>query len=306
MTEVRTIRKQGIARILSSVALAALLGQSMPGTAQNGPLSDQEANAIAVDAYLYFYPLVTMDLTRRQMTNLPAGKELGFGPPNTFNNARAYPAANEKIVVRPNFDTLYSVAWLDLSKEPVIVSVPDTNGRYYLLPMLDMWTDVFASPGWRTTGTQAQHFLVASAGWRPDLKDRLIEEFRLPRDTQRINAPTPHVWIIGRTKTDGPQDYDAVHEIQAGLKITPLSEWGRIPRPVDVKADASVEMGTPPKKQIDTMAADKYFAYAAELMKVDRPHITDEPILARMKKIGIETGKSFDLERVSPHDQSGA
>jgi hypothetical protein len=300
MTEVRTIRKQGIARILSSVALAALLGQSMPGTAQNGPLSDQEANAIAVDAYLYFYPLVTMDLTRRQMTNLPAGKELGFGPPNTFNNARAYPAANEKIVVRPNFDTLYSVAWLDLSKEPVIVSVPDTNGRYYLLPMLDMWTDVFASPGWRTTGTQAQHFLVASAGWRPDLKDRLIEEFRLPRDTQRINAPTPHVWIIGRTKTDGPQDYDAVHEIQAGLKITPLSEWGRIPRPVDVKADASVEMGTPPKKQIDTMAADKYFAYAAELMKVDRPHITDEPILARMKKIGIETGKSFDLERVSP------
>jgi hypothetical protein len=110
MTEVRTIRKQGIARTLSSVALAALLGQSMPGAAQNGPLSDREANAIAVDAYLYFYPLVTMDLTRWQMTNLPAGKELGFGPPNTFNNARAYPAANEKIVVAPNFDTLYSVA----------------------------------------------------------------------------------------------------------------------------------------------------------------------------------------------------
>jgi hypothetical protein len=109
-----------------------------------------------------------------------------------------------KVVVRPNFDTLYSVARPDLTKEPVVVSVPDTHGRYYLMPMLDMWTDVFASPGWCTTGTEAQHFLVAPAGWRPDLIDRFIDEFRLPRETQRINAPTSHVWIIGRTKTDGP------------------------------------------------------------------------------------------------------
>ena len=106
--------------------------------------------------------------------------------------------------MRPNFDTLYSIAWLDLTKEPVVVSVPDTDGRYYLLPMLDMWTDVFASPGWRTTGTQAGNFLVAPPGWRPDLRDRFVEEFKLPKDTQRIDAPTPYVWIIGRTKTDGP------------------------------------------------------------------------------------------------------
>ena len=112
----------------------------------------------------------------------------------------------------------------------MVVSVPDTGGRYYLLPMLDMWTDVFASPGWRTTGTQAGNFLVAPPGWRPDLRDRFIEEFRLPKDTQRIDAPTPYVWIIGRTKTDGPPDYDAVHKIQAGYKVTPLSEWGKTPR----------------------------------------------------------------------------
>jgi hypothetical protein len=164
--------------------------------------------------------------------------------------------------------------------------------------MLDMWTDVFASPGWRTTGTEAQHFLLAPTGWRPDLIDRFIDEFRLPRETQRINAPTSHVWIIGRTKTDGPHDYDAVREIQAGLKITPLSEWGRTPRAVEVRTDASVDMKTPPKKQVDAMTGDKYFAYAAELLKVNRPHLTDEPILARMKKLGIEPGKSFDIERV--------
>jgi hypothetical protein len=284
----------------AALAVGAVAGQSIPVAAQSTPISEQEAHAIAVEAYLYFYPLVTMDLTRRQMINVPAGKEPGFGPPNTFHNVPGYPSATDRVVVRPNFDTLYSIAWLDVTKEPVIVSVPDTNGRYYLLPMLDMWTDVFASPGWRTTGTHAQHFLVAPAGWRPDLRDRFIEEFRLPRDTQRINAPTSHAWLIGRIKTDGPQDYDAVHEIQSGLKVTPLSEWSRPPRPVEVKTDPSVDMKTPPKIQVEAMPGDKYFAYAADLLKVNRPHITDEPILALMKKIGIEAGKSLDLAKVSP------
>jgi hypothetical protein len=286
------------------LALGLLLGSAMttPVMAQGAQpaITEQEAHAIGVDAYLYFYPLVTMDLTRKQMTNLPAGKEFGSGPPNTFNNVPAYPSASDKVVVRPNFDTLYSSAWLDLTREPVIISVPDTNGRYYLLPMLDMWTDVFASPGWRTTGTQAQHLLIAPAGWRPDLRDRFIDEFRLPRDVQRIDAPTPHVWIIGRTKTDGPPDYDAVHKIQAGLKVTPLSEWGGTPRPPEVKTDPSIDMKTPPKSQVDAMPADKYFAYAAELLKVNPPHVTDQPIIARMKRIGIEPGKSFDMGTISP------
>lgn len=298
MAEKPTLRRHASVCTLSGLLiLGTMAGPSNPAAAQAKPLSEQEAQAIATDAYLYFYPLVTMDLTRRQMTNVPAGKEPAYGPPNTFNNVPAYPSATDKVVVRPNFDTLYSVAWVDLSKEPVVVSVPDTRGRYYLLPMLDMWTDVFASPGWRTTGTEAQHFLLAPASWRPDLIDRFIDEFRLPRETQRINAPTSHVWIIGRTKTDGPHDYDAVREIQAGLKITPLSEWGRTPRAVEVRTDASVDMKTPPKKQVDSMTGDKFFAYAAELLKVNRPHLTDEPMLERMKRLGIEAGKSFDIER---------
>ncbi len=290
-----------IACALSSVlALGTAAAQApSPTGVQAVPLSEQEAHEIAVNAYLYLYPLVTMDLTRRQMTNIPAGKEPGFGPPNTFHNISAYPSADVKVVVRPNFDTLYSIAWLDLGKEPVVVSVPDTRGRYYLLPMLDMWTNVFASPGWRTTGPHAQHFLVAPAGWRPDLRERFVEEFRLPKDTQRIDAPTSDVWIIGRTKTDGPQDYDAVHEIQAGLKVTPLSEWGRTPKAVEARTDPSVDMKTPPKIQVEAMAGDQFFTYAAELLKINRPHLTDQPIIAQMKKLGIEPGKAFDIDKGS-------
>jgi len=268
------------------------------------PISEQQAHAIGVDAYLYFYSPVTMDLTRKQLTNVEPGK--GFGAPmNMFANVAAYPTAADRAVVRPNFDTLYSSGWLDLTKEPMVVSVPDTDGRYYLLPMLDMWTDVFASPGWRTTGTQAQTFVVAPLGWRPDLRDRFIDEFKLPKDAQRIDAPTPYVWIIGRTKTDGPPDYDAVHKIQAALKITPLSQWGKTPEPVAFKADPTVDMKTPPKVQVDRMPASQFFAYAAELLKVHPPHLTDEPLIAQLKKIGIEPGKSFDISKADPAIQRG-
>jgi hypothetical protein len=127
--------------------------------------TEQEAYAIGVDAYLYFYSLITMDITRKQSVNVEPGKEFGKGPMNMFVSVPEYPPANLKVVVRINFDTLYSIAWLDLTKEPLVVSAPDTHGRYYLLPMLDMWTDVFASPGWRTTGTEAANFLVTPPGW---------------------------------------------------------------------------------------------------------------------------------------------
>src|SRR5262249_46615915 len=149
--------------------LFSLLDVSATPRSAYAGITEQEARAIAVDAYLYLYPLVMMDVTRKQSTNIKPGKEFGKGPMNEFTSVREYPPADFKCVVRVNFDTLYSIAWLDLTKEPMIVSAPNTDGRYYLLPMLDMWTDVFASPGWRTTGTQAVNFLVAPTGWNGDV-----------------------------------------------------------------------------------------------------------------------------------------
>jgi hypothetical protein len=230
-----------------------------------------------------------MDLTRKQLTNVTKAEGI-HAPMNTFVSLAAFPPADMKVVVRPNFDTLYSSAWLDLTKEPMVVSAPDTAGRYYLLPMLDMWTDVFASPGWRTTGTQAGDYAVIPPGWSGSL----------PAGVVRIDAPTPYVWIIGRTKTDGPADYEAVHKVQAGYKITPISQWGKAAAPVVGAVDPGVDMKTPPKTQVDTMPAGKFFAYAAEILKLHPPHITDEPILAQMKRIGIERGKTFDIDKLEP------
>ena len=289
-----------ILRLTVYLCLAALAAPQARAQGTSPAITEQEARAIAADAYVYFYSLMSMDITRKQFTNVEPGKGGFKGPMNTFVNVPEYPPADFKGVVRPNFDTLYSSSWLDMTKEPVVISVPDTDGRYYLLPMLDMWTDVFASPGWRTTGTKAGTFLITPPGWRPDLREKFAEEFKLPKDTQRIDAPTPYVWVIGRTKTDGPPDYAAVHKIQAGYKVTPLSEFGKPPKPVEVKIDPSVDMKTPPKVQVDTMSGDAYFAYAAELLKLHPPHITDEPIIAQMKRIGIEPGKSLDVAKLDP------
>jgi hypothetical protein len=263
-------------------------GHSAGARAAEG-IGEEEAHAIGVQAYLYFYPLVTMDLTRKQLTNVERPEGI-HAPMNTFANIGEYPTAEMRVVVRPNFDTLYSSAWLDLTKEPMIVSAPDTKGRYYLLPMLDMWTDVFASPGWRTTGTGAQSWAIIPPGWNG----------KLPNGVGRIDAPTSYVWIIGRTKTDGPADYDAVHKIQAGYRITPISRWGKPAEPIPGKIDPAVDMKTPPKIQVDTMPAGKFFAYAVEVLKHQPPHLTDQPIVALMRRIGIESGKSFDINKAEP------
>jgi hypothetical protein len=257
------------------------------------PVNVQEAYEIGVEAYIYFYPLLLMDMTRRVCTNNEPGKMPGLGPKNMFHHFTEFPSAEFRTVVRPNFDTLYSSAWLDLTKEPMIVSAPDTEGRYYMLPMLDMWSDVFAVPGKRTSGTKAANFAVVPPGWQG----------KLPAGVQKIQAPTRYSWIIGRTQTNGPNDYAAVHKVQAGYTITPMSQWGKTPKPIKVVIDPSIDMKTPPMEQVDTMRAAAYFKYAAELMKVHPPHVTDWSTVARLKRIGIEPGRSFAFERLDSGTQ---
>lgn len=273
------------AQNLIAIALVSALAFIATFARAAEPISEQDAYDIGVDAYIYLFPLVLMDTTRRQAVNVELGQAIGRGPMNVFTHVPIFPPADFRDIVRPNFDTLYSITWLDLTKEPMVVAAPDTQSRYYLLPMLDMWTDVFASPGKRTTGTGAGRFAVVPPDWRATL----------PEGVERIDAPTPYVWIVGRTQTNGSKDYEAVHKVQAGYTITPLSQWGKAPEPVKPSIDPAVDMKTAPMIQVAGMSAVDYFGYAAELLKVNPPHFTDQPIIARMRRIGIEPGKSFDV-----------
>lgn len=249
----------------------------------------QEVFDVGVEAYHYLYSLITMEVTRRIMTNVPAGKMPGFGPMGAFYHMRAFPDANFKAVVRPNFDTLYSSAWVDV-REPVILSVPDTHGRYYLLPMLDMWTDVFAAPGSRTSGNQAGKFALVYEGWQGQLPDGIA----------KIEAPTPYIWIIGRTQTNGPADYEAVHQVQDGYLLTPLSRYPNPPAAPEYHPDPAVDMKTPPLNQVNNMSAKDYFTYGAQLMKLHPPHKTDWSQVARRRLAGLHLGETFNWDHLDP------
>jgi hypothetical protein len=128
------------------------------------PLEGLEDFWIATDAYIYGYPLVTMEMTRRVMTNV-ASAGGSRGPMGQMIKARNYPDASFRDVTAPNADTLYTTAWVDVGKEPWVLSVPDMKDRYYLFPMLDGWTKVFQVPGKRTTGTAAQTYAITGTGW---------------------------------------------------------------------------------------------------------------------------------------------
>ncbi|HEX6663519.1 MAG TPA: DUF1254 domain-containing protein [Gaiellaceae bacterium] len=246
------------------------------------------AQEIAIEGYTYLYPLVLMDLTRRQMTNVEhVGERVGRGPADVFVNIPAFPPAEFRDVVRPNFDTLYSIAWLDLRKEPRIVSVPAAKGDYYLLPMYDMFGEVFTSPGTRTTGGEAADFAIVGPGFTGEL----------PEGVRRYNAPSSWVWIVGRTQAS-VETYEQVHEFQAGLRITPLSVWPGEPSEVTGVVDPSIDDETPPLRQVFALDAGGFFGYAAELLREHGPHAMDYPILDRLARIGFHAGEPFDLTDV--------
>jgi len=245
--------------------------------------SPQESQQIAYDATVYGFPLVIMDLTRQVFTAVPEPMENG-APVNQFGNKKSFPDAAFIQVTRPNADTLYSAAWIDTAEEPVIFSVPDTQGRYYMMPLLDYWTDVFASPGSRTTGTDAGNFAITGPKWSG----------ALPEDVTEIKSPTRWVWIIGRFACAGSADYDNVHKLQNQLKLVPLSAWGTdyVP-PANVPVDPGVNRKLSPLDQLLAMDASTYFNDVCRLMVDNPPYEADTPVLANIAKIGIGPGVDY-------------
>jgi hypothetical protein len=242
---------------------------------------------LATDAYIYGYPLVTMEMTRRVITNVvaPVGTR---GPMGQIIKLRQYPDASFRDITAPNADTLYTTAFFDVGKEPWVLSIPDMNGRYALLPMLDGWTTVFQAPGKRTTGTGAQTYAITGPGWKG----------ALPAGVKEYKSPTNLVWLLGRIYCTGtPEDYAEVHKLQDEFKLVPLSSYGKPYTPPAGTVDPSIDMKTAVREQVNRMDAVAYFTLLCKLMKDNPPAAADAPQLAKFASIGIVPGQDFDATK---------
>jgi hypothetical protein len=245
-------------------------------------------------AYIFDFPLVMMDLTKEAAAAATAGETAA--PVNQFAVMTRYPDASFRAVARTGLDTLFAAAWADLGDEPLVLSVPDTGGRYYVFGLFDMWSNVFASIGKRTTGTAAANFLIAGPGWQGTPPADIQQTFR---------SPTRFVWVNGQMQADGPTEYATVNALQKQYALTPLSAWGgpwtapaEVPMPDDGDA-------TPPLERVQKLDAGAFFGRFAQLMKDNPPVPADGPMLKKLKAVGIEAGEDFDIATVRPRIAKG-
>jgi hypothetical protein len=274
---------------LGGIGLAAGAAAMPPALAEGLQLfGGIEDFWLASEAYIYGYPLVTMEMTRRVMTNVaaPVGTRAPMGQ---WIKARQYPDASFRDVTAPNADTLYTTIWLDVGNEPWIVSIPDLKGRYALFPMLDGWTTVFQVPGKRTTGTDAQTFAITGPGWTGTL----------PPGVTEYKSPTSIVWLLGRIYCTGtPEDYREVHALQDQMTAVPLSAHGRAYTPPPAQANPAIDMRTAVREQVNALSAVEYFTLLAQLMKRNPPAPADRPHVARFARIGLVPGQDFDASKL--------
>jgi len=289
------MKRKFLLLFFSSVILllmTACSSSDSTSTASKAPGTEQ-AMADAVDVYVYGYPLVTMDMTRKQFTNV-ASPDASHAPMGQMLKLRSYPAVDNHTVTAPNADTLYTTAWMDVSQEPWVLSVPDMGDRYFLLPMLSGWTDVFQVPGKRTTGGKAAKYVITGPGWSGTL----------PPGATEYKSPTGMVWLLGRIYCTGtPADYAAVHALQDKFSLVPLSSYGKPYTPPAGTVDPNFDMKKGIRDQVDALSVDEYFNYLARLMKTNPPSAADAPMVEKMRAIGLEPGKDFDPSKLGAFDK---
>jgi hypothetical protein len=253
----------------------------------------EEAVSTAVDAYLYGYPLITFDIARMQQTNV-AAPDAEHAPMGQMIRMRTYPAVDNHCCAAPNADTLYTEAWLDVSKEPSVLSIPDMGNRYYIIPMLDGYSEVFSVASPATTGYKAQTYAITGPGWTG----------KLPAGVTQVKSATGIVWVLGRVYCTGtPEDYKAVHALQDKFVLVPLSSYGKPYTPPPAQVDPNFDMKTAVRKQVDGLDVDAYFTRLAQLMKTNPPTAADAPLVARMASIGLVPGQDYDPSKLGVFDR---
>lgn len=283
------IRSAKWRRLLAITGVAAALAS---------PVSAQERASrvyqTAFDAYIFGYAMMVSDITCKVRTAVPA-----YDPPTArapFNQPAMFRVlldASFTDVKRANVDTLYSSACLDVSKEPVVISHPDMGDRLFMLPLLDLSTDVFAAPGTRTTGNKAASYAIVGPRWTG----------KMPGNVMRIDAPTSIVALLGRISISDKNEVAAVNALQDKISIVPLSRFGKpYSHPPKVAVDATIDAKTPPPDQVAAMDGVTYFGKLAELLKANPPHANDSPIMQRLEALGFKRGKSFEAKKLSQAD----
>lgn len=256
--------RPGLRLALVACALVLLLGL---GTL----VLQREHIRSGAEAYLYGYPLVLLDLTREHSART-------LGPANQLHRVRRFPDANFKGVMRPNVDTLYTTAFIDMAQGPWVFEMPPNAQRYELMPFLDAWTHVFAAPGTRTQGAAGGRYLLAGPGWQGSA----------PPGLTVLRAPTRWVWLIGRTQTNGPGDYPLVHALQDALVLRPLASAASVPSGPGATAPPTP---APPLQQLQVLSTPAYFQRLAALMVDNPPAPADAPMRATLARLGVVPGQ---------------
>ena len=235
------------------------------------------------DSYVFGLPLVLMDVTREAAT----GNAPGQTEPDTLHHAQTLPPVGASSPREPNLDTLASTAWLDVSSEPVLVSLPNTRGRYMDARVLDMWTNVVWSTGAQITershGLKAQTIAFVPPGWRGTL----------PEHVERVDVSTRYVEFVARIETRGG-DYAIVHRLQHAMRVAPLSAWDdRSGRGGGDPSDGGVsESGDPiatgaPAARVAALDAHGFFDRLSQALADNPPTAGDAHALKILANIGV-------------------
>jgi hypothetical protein len=246
----------------------------------------EDVQRAAEDIYIYGYPLLLMDLTRRMNTATiqPSSHD---APVNRFAHSRFLPGPFDRRGPHPNSDCLTSSAWVDLNKEPVVLSVPHTQ-RYYLLSLFSEWYEILGSISPQKTETHPGHFGLVGPKWSG----------KLPPGVKRIESPTEFVWIQGYCAVDGAEDIQLAHSLQNQILLTPLSEWGLPPSPHALPCRLKFDEKTTPQEQLSALDAQRFFTHLSTLMQRNQaqPSSCDSEILAECARIGYFPSEDFAFE----------
>lgn len=248
---------------------------------------ESEVAEVAQDVYIYGYPLVSMEIKRQVMTNVvkPSGDKAPMGQFATLNQ---YPTPLFKGVRAPSPDTLFSMAWVDVGREPYILHLPNEKNHYFLVSIFSAWTNVIADPGSRL-GSDQQDIALIGPYW----------EGELPDDVKIVKSPTDLIWILAKTYSKGtPENFNHIFNVQEEFNLTPLSAYNKHYSPKLSKVVPTLDMETPVRDQVNHLSAEKYFSLLTELMKKNPPANEDKEIIKKMATLGMFPGKPFDIHHV--------